>query len=368
MSIVPLRVLRSSRDSTQSAELRFVRRTRAPGSGVLRALLAICLCWAPWCAQAEPPAVRHGAPTVRSERLAILNKRAPEDRTDLQAIQSQVLKIVDRVRQSTVAIIVGDSQGSGVIVTDDGLVLTAAHVVSAPGRKVTVVLPDGRRVTGHALGVNSAGDSGIVQIADHGTYPACKISDLSTLKVGDWCLASGHPGGYQSGRPPVVRLGRIVAMRENFLQSDCPLLGGDSGGPLFDLNGNVIGIHSRIGPRTTLNLHVSAALFVRDWDKLVKARNLPPGSLASKGMLGFNGEDHADGARVTVIFPRLSADEAGLKPGDIITKFSGHSIQDFETLKKFIQARHPGEIVELHALRGKSELDIRATIVARPTE
>ena len=330
------------------------------------ARLALWLCAVAFTAAAALASTE--APVVHSERLADLNKPAPSNLPDLRAIESQVAKIVDRVRQSTVAIIVGDSQGSGVIVAENGLVLTAGHVTSVPGRKVAVVLPDGRRVAGQSLGVNTASDCGIVQIMDRGPYPACKISDLKSLKVGDWCLGTGHPGGYQTGRPPVVRLGRIVAIRETFLQSDCPLLGGDSGGPLFDLNGNIIGIHSRIGPRTSLNLHVSASLFVRDWDRLTKTPNLEHVSSDSQGMLGVNGVDDPHGARVTEVFPRLPADEAGLKTGDIVTMFSGHPVDGFDRLKTFVQARRPGEVVELRVLRDNGAREFRATLVARPME
>ena len=343
---------------------------RSSGAWRIVSGFAILAIW-PSVVAAEPVVaapVGVEAPVVHSGRSADLNKPAPSDLANLRAIEAQVTKIADRVRQSTVAIIVGDSQGSGVIVTENGLVLTAGHVISIPGRKVTVVLADGRRVAGRALGVNTASDCGIVQITERGPYPASKISDQASLKIGDWCLGTGHPGGYQVGRPPVVRLGRLVAIRETFLQSDCPLLGGDSGGPLFDLNGNIIGIHSRIGPRTSLNLHVSASLFVRDWDRLTKSPDLEHVSGESQGMLGVNGVDDPQGARVTEVFPRLPADEAGLKTGDIVTMFSGHSVDGFGTLKTFVQARRPGEVVELRVLRGQSVREFRATLVARPTE
>jgi serine protease Do len=316
---------------------------------------------APLAAAVEPP-------LVHSERLDELNKPAPTDPADLRAIEDQVTKIVDHVRQSTVGIIVGDSQGSGVIVSENGLVLTAGHVISIPGRKVTVVLSDGRKVAGRALGVNSASDCGMVQITDRGPFPVSKISDQETLRVGDWCVGTGHPGGYQVGRPPVVRLGRIVANHSTLLQSDCPLLGGDSGGPLFDLNGNIIGIHSRIGPRTSLNLHVSAALFIRDWDRLIKSPDLDHLSAASQGMLGVNGVDDPLGGRITDIFPRLPAEEAGLKTGDVVIMLSGRPVHSFGEVTKLVKAKRPGEIVELRVIRDKKVLDFRATLVARPTE
>ena len=181
-------------------------------------------------ALADPPPKAGEAPTTHGERAAVLDKRSPTDVADLRAIESQVVKLADRIRNATVGIIVGDSQGSGVIVSADGIVLTAAHVVAGAGRKVSIVLADGRRVAGRSLGINAAADTALVQILDHGPFPACQISDMRTVKLGDWCLATGHPGGYQAGRPPVMRLGRIVAMHETFLQTDCPLLGGDSGG------------------------------------------------------------------------------------------------------------------------------------------
>lgn len=305
-------------------------------------------------------------PIVSSARLDELNKSAPANIADLAAIQSQVRKVVDALQQSTVAIVVGDIQGSGVIVTPDGYVLTAAHVASVPGRKVRLTLPDGRQLTGRALGLNSAGDCGIVQINEAGPFPARPLCDSKSVKVGDWCIATGHPGGFQSDRKPVVRLGRVVAIRETMVQSDCPLLGGDSGGPLFDLNGNVIGVHSRIGARMTQNLHVPASLFLRDWDRLTKNPGAEQLSARAQGMLGVDGEDHAKGARLTNVYPGLPAHDARLQPGDIVTRIDDRPIRDFEALQQYVQSRRPGELLTIRVLRGTDMLDLPATLAARP--
>src|SRR5438067_853762 len=80
--------------------------------------------------------------------------------------------------------------------------------------------------------------------------------DSKDVKNGDWCVCVGHPGGYKEGRTPVVRVGRVLAHNDNHLQSDCTMVGGDSGGPLFDLDGKVIGINSRIGLTIASNIHV----------------------------------------------------------------------------------------------------------------
>jgi serine protease Do len=317
---------------------------------------------------AVPRPARVLPPVVHSERLAGLAEPDPRNAADLRAIEARLESIVDRVRQCTVGILVGDAQGSGVIVSENGLVLTAGHVVMTPGRKVTVVLSDGKHLEARALGVNAGSDCGAVQIAEGGPFPACKLSDMKTLRAGDWCVATGHPGGFQEGRTPVVRLGRVVELMGGMLQSDCPLLGGDSGGPLFDLNGNVIAIHSRIGARTTLNLHVPVTLFLRDWDRLTTVAVPHNGETESPSMLGIDGQDDPKGARVTMVFPRSPADRAGLETGDIITAFGGQTPDGFKGLQKLISARRPGDVVEVWILRDKTVQQLRATIGARARE
>jgi serine protease Do len=318
--------------------------------------------------QTAPVAAHVAPPVVHSERPPELTRPDPRNVADLRAIEARVEPIADRVRQCTVGIIVGDAQGSGVIVSEKGLVLTAAHVVMAPSRKVTVVLSDGKHLEGRALGVNYSSDCGAVQITEGGPFPACKISDMQSLRPGDWCLATGHPGGYQEGRSPVMRLGRVVELTAGMIQSDCPLLGGDSGGPLFDLNGNVIAIHSRIGARTSLNLHVPAVLFLRDWDRLTTAAVPRTGESESPSMLGVDGQDDPKGARVTQVYPRSPADRAGLQTGDTITTFGGQKVNGFKGLQTLISGRRPGDVVEMQILRDQSAQQMRATISARARE
>jgi serine protease Do len=165
-----------------------------------------------------------------------------------------------------------------------------------------------------------------------------------------------------------MRLGRIIAMRDAFLQSDCPLMPGDSGGPLFDLDGNVIAVHSRIGPRTSLNLHVSAALFARDWQRLLKPGDASAAASADQAMIGVNGEDDPEGARITSVFRGLPAHAAGLQIGDVITHLAGTRVEGFGQFQQLVRVRRPGEIVELRVLRGAVALELRARLVARPAE
>jgi serine protease Do len=311
---------------------------------------------------------RIAPPMAQAEPSLGLGEPGPRNVADLRAIQARVEAIADHVRQCTVGLIVGEAQGSGVIVSENGLVLTAAHVLTASGRKVTVVMPDGKHLEGHALGVNAGSDCGAVQITESGPFPACKLSNMRTLHVGDWCVATGHPGGYQEGRAPVMRLGRVVEFLAGMVQTDCPLLGGDSGGPLFDLNGNVIGINSRIGARAILNLHVPIVLFLRDWDRLTTVAVPHNGDGESASVIGIDGRDDAKGARVTEVYPRSPADRAGLQSGDMVTALNGQPVVGFKGLQKLIAAHHPGDVVELRILRDHTVEQLRVTVTARPRE
>ncbi len=112
-----------------------------------------------------------------------------------------------------------------------------------------------------------------MKITDPGKWPTAPMGHSASLRPGAWCLAIGHPLGYRPGRPPVVRVGRIVEMSNDLIRTDCPLVGGDSGGPLLDLEGNVIGINSRIANPADVNLHVPVDIFRDNWDRLLKTES-----------------------------------------------------------------------------------------------
>ena len=218
----------------------------------------------------------------RGEMAHHPNERRRKAPRRLEAIQARVEKVVKKCTPETVAILIGFGAGSGVIVSEDGLVLTAAHVITGEdlmgkggpyesGKPCTIVLADGKHVKGKTLGVNSDNDVGMVQITDkgpnNGKWPFLPVAKSATLKKGEWVVSLGHPGGPKIGRPPVARLGRIEARTSDIVRSNCTLVGGDSGGPLFDLDGNVVGIHSRIGLTLAQNIHVPIELFQAQWER-----------------------------------------------------------------------------------------------------
>ncbi|MCS7305631.1 MAG: trypsin-like peptidase domain-containing protein [Thermoguttaceae bacterium] len=195
----------------------------------------------------------------------------PKTPEQLQALEAQVKQIVAKALPAVVGIRVGAEQGSGVIVSEDGLVMTAGHVCGRANQDAEVLLYDGKALKAKTLGVFRTGDAGLVKISEPGKWPFLERGRSADLKPGDWCVALGHPLGYMKERPPVVRAGRIVQVGEILLQTDCALVAGDSGGPLLNLQGKIIGIHSRIGEHMNMNFHVPVDVFTAHWDRLLRA-------------------------------------------------------------------------------------------------
>ena len=199
---------------------------------------------------------------------------SPTDVAKLRALELRVEKMLDKAKAATVGVRMGAAQGSGVIVSEDGYVLTAGHVSAKPGVECTLVMPDGKVLKGKTLGRNGSIDSGMIKIVAEGKYPFAEMGKSGPLKKGQWVVAIGHPGGFRANRTPVVRVGRILYADPSLIRTDCTLVGGDSGGPLFDLDGKVIGIHSRIGGNSiTENVHVPIDTYRQTWERLVASQN-----------------------------------------------------------------------------------------------
>jgi len=303
----------------------------------------------------------------------------PEDPEELKALQERVKQVVEKCTPATVAIVIGFGAGSGVIVSEDGLVLTAAHVITGedllgkagpyePGRKCKIVLPDGRRVNAETLGVNSENDAGMVKITDKGPndgkWPFLPIAKSGNLRKHQWVVSLGHPGGPKDGRPPVARLGRIENNTKDLVRSNCTLVGGDSGGPLFDLDGNVVGIHSRIGLSLAQNIHVPTELFRAQWDQLVKGEVF--GKVAKKQPAAFLGvvfpDDEEDDAWITEeVDAETPAGKAGLKAGDTITRFNGEVVKTVKRLRDLIKEKKPGDTAKFTVRRGTTTMTLSVT-------
>ncbi|GBD36456.1 Putative serine protease HtrA [bacterium HR36] len=279
----------------------------------------------------------------------------------LRLVQDKVQAVVKQVMPAVVAVVVGQGQGSGVVVTRDGYVLTAGHVSGKPGQEVTVIFADGKRVKGKTLGRNPLADSGMIKLEGEGPYPYAEMGDTRHVRVGDWVMAIGHPGGFRPGRTPVVRLGRVLLVDpETMVLTDCTLVGGDSGGPLFDLKGKVIGIHSRIGELLEQNIHVPIDTYRETWEALAK------GVEVGLAYLGVRGDEEGEQAKILEVAPNSPAAKAGLQPNDVIVSCDGRKVSDYRSFLHILRRKQPGEEMRLEVLRNGEKVELKVKLGKRP--
>lgn len=279
----------------------------------------------------------------------------------LQQRQQQLNSALSKVRLAIVGVSDGMGVGSGIVVSRDGIVLTASHVVDSGRRSrrstVTITYPDGREYRANVLGKNRDADAAVLKISDPAPsrdgFPFAEMGRLSETKVGDWCFALGHPGGYRPDREAPVRIGRVLSVGNRTVVSDCAILLGDSGGPLFNMKGEVIGIHSMITSLITENRHVSIDSFHDDWDRLLagdrwgRLRSMD-NDIASSGFFGVNLKWKDFTPEVTGVLPNSPAEKAGLKNGDVLLKIEGEPIADrldLGTTLDLLEEEQPIELI-----------------------
>jgi serine protease Do len=311
---------------------------------------------------------------ARLELPGVLGKKAPENVGDLEALQEHVKKVLEKVTPATVGIRLGNAAGSGVIIDAEGHVLTAGHVSGKPGRKCTVILPDGKTLEAKTLGQNVGIDSGLIKITAKGTFPHVEMGDSSKVSPSQWVLSVGHPGGFKKGRTPVVRLGRVALVNNRIIRTDCTLVGGDSGGPLFDMHGRVIGIHSRIGFSITENVHVPVNTYKDTWARLAKGDSWG-GRLfgferrgADTPYLGVRFTRGGEDLKVAEVYKDTPAARAGLEIGDVVLSIDATKLTNRLDLLDFLQKKKVGDQVTLVVQRDDEEIKVKLTLGTRPTD
>jgi serine protease Do len=304
----------------------------------------------------------------------LLAREPVRDLAALAKLESKVEAVSSKVMPATVALLSEKtgSSGSGVITTADGLVLTAAHVVQG-AEELTVVFPDGEQVAGKVLGANYSKDIAMVQISAKGPWPFAEMGASKPLEAGDWVVALGHSAGFDAARTPPVRFGRVVSKGPgNFLTTDCTLIGGDSGGPLFDLDGKIVGINSSIGVSLTNNNHAGIDGFKEDWDKIRAGEawgRLSMNPFANPEMpvlgIGMGIRRGVDGVPVESVVPKSPSAAAGVRAGDVIRMLDGNVIHDANKLLQVLAKRQPGDKVKLGVLRDLKSLEVEVLLARR---
>jgi len=289
----------------------------------------------------------------------------PESLEQLRELERQQQRVAAAAVTSTVSVQIGAAQGCGVIITESGYILTAAHVAMRPGKVAIVTFSDGRTVTATTLGMNREVDAGLIRInpgQNRGRpWPHAALGSSQNLVPGMWCIATGHPGGYDPLRGPVTRVGRVLLVKPDAIYTDCALIGGDSGGPLFDISGRLIAIHSRIGNDVADNLHVPIDHYDAAWDRMANSQAW--GFLDGfKPVLGVQGTPASSVARIETVKENSPAAIAGFEPGDIVEQFGDVMISDFKSLVSAVADTMPGEQVRVWVNREGRRVRLKVEI------
>ena len=248
--------------------------------------------------------------------------------------------------------------GSGFIVSSDGYVLTNAHVVD-DASEVTVKLTDRREFVAKVIGVDKRSDVALIKIAATG-LPTVHFGDSSRLKPGQWVVAIGSPFGFENSVTAGVVSATARPLDENyvpFIQTDAAVNPGNSGGPLFNVDGQVIGINAQIYSRTGGFMGMSFAIPI-DLALNVKNQLLTKGKV-SRSRIGVGVQDvnqklaqsfglgTPHGALISSVEPKSPSERAGLKPGDVITSVNGHYIDHSFDLPTIIADIPPGNVAHI---------------------
>jgi serine protease Do len=278
------------------------------------------------------------------------------------------------------------SLGSGFIISADGYVVTNNHVV-APGARgatvdsITVILPDRTEYEAKLIGTDPASDLAVLKISAKKPLPFVKFGDSTKARVGDWVIAIGNPFGLGS----TVTAGIISALHRNtgngadrFIQTDASINQGNSGGPMFDMRGNVIGINSQILSPTGGNVGIGFAIPSEQAVPVIET--LRKGGKVKRGYLGIQisplSDDMAEslglpknnGEFVQGVEPGKGADQAGIKPGDVITRVNNRTVTPDETLSFIVAGLDVGAKVPIEVVRGGKRMTLTAEIGQRPPE
>ncbi|MFD6678089.1 trypsin-like peptidase domain-containing protein [Micromonospora parva] len=293
-------------------------------------------------------------------------------------------KIAASVQDSVVSITTDSGEGSGVVLSADGYVLTNNHVVaSAAGDAVRVVFADGKTADAKIIGTDPKTDLAVVKATGVSDLKPAKFGDSDAMQVGDQVLALGSPLGLQgsvtsgilSARDRTIRAGegqpqdprqqqsQTVSSISGLLQTDAPINPGNSGGALVNTRGEVIGVNTAIATsgQSTGNIGVGFAIPSNKAKDV--AGKLQRGEKVSHPSLGVGvNQAEGGGALVASVTPGSPAEKAGLQRGDVVTRFGDKPVNDSDDLVGAVQAGKVGDRVEVQFKRNGAEKSVTVTL------
>jgi serine protease Do len=280
----------------------------------------------------------------------------------------------------------GGSLGSGFIISADGYVVTNNHVISparagATVEQITVTLPDRREFEATLVGRDSASDLALLKIKGN-NLPFVRFGDSQQVRVGDWVVAIGNPFGLGG----TVTAGIVSALHRNlnagvydrYIQTDASINMGNSGGPMFDLNGNVIGINTALISPTGGNVGIGFAIPAEQARPVIDA--LRKGERVQRGYIGVSlqtlDEDIAaslgipknQGELIRSVTAGGPAARAGIQQGDVVVSVGGQPVTQDETLAYLVSRQPVGSRVPIELIRDGRRQTVNVTVGVRPTE
>ncbi len=268
--------------------------------------------------------------------------------------------------------------GSGFIVSKNGYIVTNNHVISK-AEDIQVVLYDGSRYTAEIVGQDVKTDLAVLKIKPEKKLKPVVFGDSDGLRIGDWVMAIGNPFGlgYTVTVGIVSAKGRSLGLGayDDFIQTDASLNPGNSGGPLFNLGGEVVGVNTAIAARGQgIGFSIPASMAKGVISQLMEKGEVVRGWLGviiqpiTQEIAESMGHESTDGALISDISPGSPAEKAGLRRGDVVVEFDGEPIKEFTSLSKLVGIKAPGTSSKITVLRDGKRKDISVVLGSMPDE
>jgi serine protease Do len=279
------------------------------------------------------------------------------------------------------------SLGSGFIISADGYVVTNNHVVAPGNRQATVeairvTLPDRKEYVAKLIGRDAASDLALLKINAPGPLPYVKFGDSAGARVGDWVVAIGNPfglgGTVTAGIVSAVHRVTGQGANDRFIQTDASINQGNSGGPMFNLKGEVIGINSQIFSQSGGNIGIGFAIPAEDAKPVIDT--LMKGKPVQRGYIGVGIQPLSDDIAAALGLPKNSGEiigrvepggpaaKGGLRSGDVVTRVNGTAVTPDTTLSYLVANVAPGQTAKLDVIRDGRPTNVTVTTTVRPAE
>ncbi|WP_343609591.1 Do family serine endopeptidase [Novosphingobium sp.] len=279
------------------------------------------------------------------------------------------------------------SLGSGFIVSADGYIVTNNHVITAEGQgeveSISVTLTDGNEYPAKLIGKDSQSDLAVLKITTPKPLPFVKFGDSGAARVGDWVIAIGNPFGLGG----TVTAGIVSAVLRNtgsgsaydrYIQTDAAINQGNSGGPMFDMKGQVIGINRAIlsptGGSVGIGLAIPSDIASPIVDKLIHGKTIARGYLGVRiqplndDLADSLGVPHNKGEFIQLVEPGKAAALGGLLAGDVVLRVNGQEVSPRQSLSYLVANTEPGKRIPIDIIRNGKPMTLQVTVATRPSE